>query len=88
MSRYAIIIAVFTLMNVSIVPAQIFTPQRQPTNRLACADFHRNSDGSWSPIHPVVICPGVQTRAGVMFEKGVIFCGVNVVATLNQQCTR
>jgi hypothetical protein len=88
MSRYAIIVGVLTLVNVSIVSAQIFTPQRQTTNRLVCADFQRNPDGSWTPVRPVVICPGVPTRAGVMFEKGVIFCGVNVVATLNQQCPR
>lgn len=52
---------------------------------LTCADFQHNSDGSWSPVHPVTI-NGVTMGPGVAFREGVSFGGVDLAAALNKQC--
>jgi hypothetical protein len=52
---------------------------------LTCQDFVRNPDGSWSPIHPVMM-NGVTMGSGVAFREGVSFGGVDLAAALDRQC--
>jgi hypothetical protein len=59
--------------------------QQNPT----CKDFQRNPDGSWSPTRPVTIQDqngGQILGPGMSFHPGVLFMGVDLAATLDQQC--
>ena len=52
---------------------------------LACADFRRQPDGTWTPRRPVVV--GGMTVTPVMsFSRGVSFGGVDPAAVLEARC--
>ena len=55
------------------------------TVTLTCADFVRNPNGTWSPVHPVQIGP-VTMGPGVSFSPGVQFGGIDLASILNKQC--
>lgn len=52
---------------------------------IKCADYQRNQDGSWAPVHAVTI-NGTTLNPGVSFSEGQSFGGVNLAAQLNQHC--
>ena len=60
---------------------QMAAAQQQPN----CADFHRNSDGSWSPTHTFT-ASGVTLDPSWHFYPGYIYGTTNVVGMLNQRC--
>jgi hypothetical protein len=69
-------------------PIQI--PQPQPAVApLHCGDFERHADGTWSPLHPVVIPTRngpVPVKAGAQLREGTPVSGTDVAATLNREC--
>ncbi|HLY06081.1 MAG TPA: hypothetical protein VKR31_10065 [Rhizomicrobium sp.] len=66
-----------------------YPPQEVLPSPFRCADFTRNSDGSWSPLRPVTIKSG-DTKAtlqpGESLNAGATFGGVDVAADLNRRC--
>ena len=52
---------------------------------LACTDFRRQPDGSWSPRRPVTI-GGMTLTPAMSFSRGVSFGGVDVGAALDAHC--
>lgn len=60
---------------------QMAAAQQQPN----CADFRRNTDGSWSPTHAFV-AQGVMLDPNWRFFPGQVYGSTNVVAMLNQNC--
>ena len=71
---------VLTLCLVSATPV-LALAQQQPN----CADFHRNSDGSWSPTHTFT-ASGMTLDPSWHFYPGVVYGTTNVVSVLNQYC--
>ena len=65
---------------------QSLTAQDRPTVLLTCADFQRNLNGSWSPLHQVTINGVTMGGPGVAFTEGVSFGGGDLGAALNRQC--
>ena len=66
-----------------------YPPQQVLPSPFRCADFTRNSDGSWSPLRPITIKTGETTATlapGVSFGTGASFAGVDLAAALNRQC--
>lgn len=55
--------------------------QQQPN----CADFHRNTDGSWSPTRTFTT-NGVTLDPSWHFYPGYVYGSTNVVGMLNQHC--
>jgi ABC-type glycerol-3-phosphate transport system substrate-binding protein len=84
-SRLAFATAVAGLVLTGAAFAQ--SPQTTQTAAvpLTCWDFARNADGSWSALHSITV-NGVSFGPGVAFRPGVSFGGVDLAATLNQQC--
>src|SRR5579871_4415503 len=66
-----------------------YPPQQVVPSPFRCANFTRNSDGSWSPLHPVTIRTG-NTKAtlepGTNLTTGATYGGVDVAAELNRRC--
>jgi hypothetical protein len=60
---------------------QIAAAQQQPN----CADFQRNTDGSWSPTHTFT-AQGVMLHPGWRFFPGQVYGTTDVVGMLNQYC--
>jgi hypothetical protein len=96
-----LIVGTLTLASLSVATAQQHfgcptimpgTVQSQaPIFNLNCDDFRRNSNGSWSPIRPVQICPATTIGPDVSLDRGMggIFCGVPVagmLSILNRKC--
>ena len=77
--KLVIIAAAAAIVSCAALPAQA---QQGP---LTCADFQRNANGSWSPVHPVQI-GGVTLGPGVAFGEGAIFAGVPLAKILNERC--
>ena len=66
-----------------------YPPQQVLPSPFRCADFTRNSDGSWSPLRPVTIATGdakATLQPGVSFNAGATYGGVDVAADLNRRC--
>lgn len=60
---------------------QIAAAQEQPN----CADFHRNTDGSWSPTH-TFNASGMTLDPSWHFYPNQVYGTTNVVGMLNQYC--
>jgi hypothetical protein len=60
---------------------QMASAQQQPN----CADFHRNTDGSWSPTHTFT-ASGVTLDPSWHFYPGYMYGNNNVVGILDQRC--
>lgn len=60
---------------------QMAAAQQQPN----CADFHRNTDGSWSPTH-TFSASGMTLDPSWHFYPGMVYGTTNVVGMLNQYC--
>ena len=54
---------------------------------IACGDFRRNPDGSWSPLHAVGI-GDVTISPGAAFQPGGKISGVDIATYLNAKCAR
>lgn len=52
---------------------------------LTCADFRRNSDGSWSPTHTLLV-GAVAMSPGSRFQTGMKVFGSDLAATLIAKC--
>jgi hypothetical protein len=81
------VIALLTIFSNSTV----FTQARnltiiQQRLKLPCADFHRNPDGSWSPVRPLAICHGFTADSSMVIYENVVWCGFDLAAALNRQC--
>lgn len=86
---HIMIIVGITLIASPVMAQNTFTQppaQGGPNVPLTCADFQRNADGSWSPLHPVTINGVTMGGPGVQFREGVSFGGVDLAAALNKQC--
>lgn len=52
-----------------------------------CDAFQKNADGSWSATRNVVIPgPNFKAQQGALFRSNMSIMGVNMVATLEQEC--
>jgi hypothetical protein len=54
--------------------------------KLPCADFRRNSNGSWYPVRPLTICHGFTADPTMVIYENVVWCGFDLAAALNHQC--
>jgi hypothetical protein len=52
---------------------------------LACSDFKRNADGSWSPLHSLTL-RGATMNPGASFNTDAYFNGVDLPGLLNKEC--
>lgn len=52
---------------------------------LACSDFKRNSDGSWSPLHSLTL-RGAIMNPGASFNTGASFNGIDLPGLLDKEC--
>jgi hypothetical protein len=52
---------------------------------LSCADFHQNSDGSWSPTHTLLVGT-VAMSPGSRFQRGMKVFGSDLATTLTTKC--
>jgi hypothetical protein len=78
---YIIAIGLYVLAASAATAAQGNPEQK----RLACQDFQRNSDNSWTPKHQVVL-NGVTFDSGISFFPGTTFAGADWGALLDRQC--
>jgi hypothetical protein len=53
---------------------------------LACSDFKRNADGSWSPLHSLTL-RGATMNPGASFNTDAYFNGVDLPGLLIKECT-
>ena len=64
--------------------------ERQPADGpIACADFHRGTNGSWTVVHPTTIRPqGVEMKLvpGQTFAENEFVDGVEVTTVLDRNC--
>jgi hypothetical protein len=71
-------------------PIQIPQPQSQLTVvPLHCGDFQRHADGTWSPLHPVIVPTRngpMPVKEGANLREGSPIGGTDVAATLNKEC--
>ena len=72
-------------------PSAVATPPPDPealaTWHLTCSDFKQNQDGSWSPLHPMLVSgtpmgPSTTLRAGKAVAPG----GIDLAAMLSREC--
>ena len=66
-------------------------PSLQPAAKITCQNFSKNPDGSWNSIvsGDIVEPDGtIRFPPGMTFRKGITFYGIDVVAMLDQQCTK
>jgi hypothetical protein len=54
--------------------------------QLACSDFKRNADGSWSPLHSLTLRDATM-NPGASFNTGAYFNGVDLPGLLIKECT-
>lgn len=60
-----------------------------PDGPIACADFHRGTNGSWIVVHPTTIRPqGVEMKLvpGQTFAENQFVDGVEVTTVLDRNC--
>ena len=55
---------------------------------IACGDFQRGPNGSWTVLRPTTISPGVQLNLapGQTFAKNQFVSGVEVTTVLDRNC--
>ena len=73
-------LSLFVAFGATALP-QMAAAQQQPN----CADFRRNTDGSWSPTHTFT-ASGFTLDPSWRFFPGQVYGNTNVVAMLNQNC--
>lgn len=60
-----------------------------PDGPIACTDFHRGANGSWTVVHPTAIRPqGVELKMvpGETFAENQFVHGVEVANVLDRNC--
>jgi hypothetical protein len=60
-----------------------------PDGPIACTDFHRGANGSWTVVHPTTIHPrGVEMKLapGQTFAENQFVDGVEVTTVLDRNC--
>ncbi|MGA7326854.1 MAG: hypothetical protein WBX25_20775 [Rhodomicrobium sp.] len=65
--------------------AQAPSPPGEVPVALTCRDFQKNPDGSWSPVHPVVLS-GMALSPSAHYKKGDVLAGVPLPEVLEKQC--
>ncbi len=81
------VIALSLALSAANAAAQVQPPQRPLASMpaLSCADFRRNSDGSWSPTHTLLF-GNVAMSPGTRFQAGMKIFGSDLGATLTARC--
>src|SRR4051812_34284794 len=68
-------------------PTQAFPAQSQPVApKLNCAIFRRLANGSWMQLRPLSAGGRTINLPGPTITEGTVVGGIDLVATLNQQC--
>lgn len=89
----ALIIAPHVFAQSHRPPSAVAMPPPDPETlaawHLTCSDFKQNPDGSWSPLHPMLVGstpmgPGTSLQEGKAVAPGV----VDLAAILNRECKR
>ncbi len=60
-----------------------------PDGPIACTDFHRGSNGSWTVLHPTTIHPqGVEMKLapGQIFAENQFVQGIEITNVLDRNC--
>ena len=73
------------LMTRSVVAVSALAEQ----DDLTCADFRHNQDGSWTALKTMTItAPNghIEAGPGVSFTVGLPIMGIDVAATLDENC--
>jgi hypothetical protein len=57
----------------------------------SCADFHKNSDGAWTPVKDITVytdnCSTRVAAGSFSFQPGLLlFCNADVGSALNRLC--
>jgi hypothetical protein len=92
----ALLTATIALAGCAAEGPPVLDPSTPMTTRtlntsLDCADFQQNADGSWSPVHDVIVATPngpVTAHPDTQFREGGYFMGRDVGWALNRDCKK
>jgi hypothetical protein len=86
------LIASHTFAQSHLPPSAVAMPPPEPETlaawHLTCSDFKQNRDGSWSPLHPMLVSSTPMGPGTSLWEGKAVGPGIDLAAILNKECKR